>query len=197
MGNNVVEDLIEELTRLPGIGRKSAQRLAFFIMGMPDGEAISMANAIIRLKEKARFCRQCFNITEEELCSICTDSSRNQEKICVVEEPSNLIVIEKTKIYNGLYHVLLGALSPIDGITPDRIKVNELIERVKKGDVSEVIIATNPNTKGETTAQYISQALKPLGTKVSRIAYGLPIGGDIEFADEVTLSKSLEGRNEM
>jgi recombination protein RecR len=197
MGNNVVEDLIEELTRLPGIGRKSAQRLAFFIMGMPDGEAISMANAIIRLKEKARFCRQCFNITEEELCSICTDSHRNQEKICVVEEPSNLIVIEKTKIYNGLYHVLLGALSPIDGITPDRIKVNELIERVKKGGVSEVIIATNPNTKGETTAQYISQALKPLGVRVSRIAYGLPIGGDIEFADEVTLSKSLQGRNEM
>jgi len=197
MGNNVVEDLIEELTRLPGIGRKSAQRLAFFIMGMPDGEAISMANAIIRLKEKARFCRQCFNITEAELCSICTDSHRNQEKICVVEEPSNLIVIEKTKIYNGLYHVLLGALSPIDGITPDRLKVNELIERVKKGGVSEVIIATNPNTKGETTAQYLSQALKPLGVKVSRIAYGLPIGGDIEFADEVTLSKSLEGRNEM
>ena len=197
MGNNVVEDLIEELTRLPGIGRKSAQRLAFFIMGMPDGEAISMANAIIRLKEKARFCRQCFNITEEEVCSICSDSRRNQEKICVVEEPSNLIVIEKTKIYNGLYHVLLGALSPIDGITPDRLKINELIERVKKGGVSEVIIATNPNTKGETTAQYLSQVLKPLGVKVSRIAYGLPIGGDIEFADEVTLTKSLEGRNEM
>jgi recombination protein RecR len=197
MSNNVVEDLIEELTRLPGIGRKSAQRLAFFIMGMPDGEAISMANAIIRLKEKARFCRQCFNITEEELCSICTDSHRNREKICVVEEPSNLIVIEKTRIYNGLYHVLLGALSPIDGITPERLKINELVERVKKGGVSEVIIATNPNTKGETTAQYLSQVLKPLGVKVSRIAYGLPIGGDIEFADEVTLSKSLEGRNEM
>ena len=197
MGNNVVEDLIDELTRLPGIGRKSAQRLAFFIMGMPDGEAISMANAIIRLKEKARFCKQCFNITEEEICSICSDPRRHQEKICVVEEPSNLIVIEKTKIYNGLYHVLLGALSPIDGITPERLKINELIARVKKGGVSEVIIATNPNTKGETTAQYLSQALKPLGVKVSRIAYGLPIGGDIEFADEVTLTKSLEGRNEM
>jgi len=197
MSNGVVEDLINELTRLPGIGRKSAQRLAFFMMGMPDAEALSMANAIIRLKEKARFCRHCFNITEEEVCSICSDTRRNREKICVVEEPSNLIVIENTKIYNGLYHVLLGALSPIDGISPDRLKINELLERVKGGAVKEVIIATNPNTKGETTAQYLSQVLKPLGVKVSRIAYGLPIGGDIEFADEVTLAKSLEGRNEM
>lgn len=197
MGSNVVEDLITELTRLPGIGRKSAQRLAFFIMGMPHAEALSMANAIIRLKEKARFCKHCFNITEDEVCALCSDAGRNREKICVVEEPSNLIVIENTKIYNGLYHVLLGALSPIDGITPDRLKIAELINRVKQGGVTEVIIATNPNTKGETTAQYISQILKPMGVKVSRIAYGLPIGGDIEFADEVTLSKALEGRNEM
>lgn len=197
MGSNVVEDLITELTRLPGIGRKSAQRLAFFIMGMPHAEALSMANAIIRLKEKARFCKHCFNITEDEVCALCSDTGRNREKLCVVEEPSNLIVIENTKIYNGLYHVLLGALSPIDGITPDRLKIAELINRVKQGGISEVIIATNPNTKGETTAQYISQILKPMGVKVSRIAYGLPIGGDIEFADEVTLSKALEGRNEM
>lgn len=197
MDNGVVENLISELTRLPGIGRKSAQRLAFFIMGMPDEEALSMANAIIRIKEKARFCRECFNITEEELCSICSNPRRSRDKICVVEEPSNLIVIENTKIYNGLYHVLLGALSPIDGITPERLKINELVERVRTGNISEVIIATNPNTKGETTAQYISQELKPFSVKVSRIAYGLPIGGDIEFADEVTLSKSLEGRKEM
>ncbi len=197
MNGNVVENLISELMRLPGIGRKSAQRLAFFIMGMPEEEAVSMAEAIIRLKEKARFCRQCFNISEEELCSVCSDPRRDRKKICVVEEPSNLIVIENTKIYNGLYHVLLGALSPIDGITPDRLKINELVERVKPDDVSEVILATNPNTKGDTTAQYISQALKPLGVKVTRIACGLPIGGDIEFADEVTLSKSLEGRKEM
>lgn len=197
MSSNVVENLIAELTRLPGIGRKSAQRLAFFIMGMPDNEALSMAHAIIKLKEKARFCRRCFNITEEEVCSICSDPRRNKEKICVVEEPSNLIVIENTKIYNGLYHVLLGALSPIDGISPERLKINELIERVKAGGITEVILATNPNTKGETTAQYISQALKPLGVRVSRIAYGLPIGGDIEFADEVTLTKSLEGRTEL
>jgi len=197
MSNGVVENLIDELTKLPGIGRKTAQRLSFFIMGMPDGEALSIADAIIKIKEKARFCRHCFNITEDEICSICQNPQRNRSTICVIEEPSNLIVIENTKAYNGLYHVLLGALSPIDGITPERLKISELVERVKKGGVSEVIIATNPNTKGETTAQYIAQVLKPLGVKVSRIAYGLPIGGDIEFADEVTLSKSLEGRREL
>jgi recombination protein RecR len=197
MGNGVVENLIDELTKLPGIGRKTAQRLSFFIMGMPDRDALSIANAIVTIKEKARFCRYCFNITEDEVCSICRDPRRIRATICVVEEPSNLIVIENTKTYKGLYHVLLGALSPIDGITPERLKINELVERVKKGGVSEVIIATNPNTKGETTAQYIAQVIKPLGVRVSRIAYGLPIGGDIEFADEVTLSKSLEGRKEL
>jgi len=197
MASNVVENLISELMRLPGIGRKSAQRLAFFIMGMPGHEAVSIADAIIRLKEKARFCKHCFNISEEDICPICSDPRRNHEKICVVEEPSNLIVIENTKVYNGLYHVLLGALSPIDGITPERLKIYELAQRVKEGNISEVIIATNPNTKGETTAQYIAQMLRPLGVTITRIAYGLPIGGDIEFADEVTLSKSLEGRKEM
>lgn len=198
MSGNVVENLIEELTRLPGIGKKTAQRLAFFIMGMPDKDALSMADAIVTLKQKARFCRYCFNITEDEVCSICRNPRRDRSKICVVEEPSNLIVIENTKTFNGLYHVLLGALSPIDGITPERLKIEELINRVKAGSgVSEVIVATNPNTKGETTAQYLSQVLKPHGMKVTRIAYGLPIGGDIEFADVVTLSKALEGRNEM
>lgn len=197
MSNDIVENLITELMRLPGIGRKTAQRLSFFIMGMPDNEARSMADAIIMIKEKARFCSQCFSVTEDEMCHICKNPSRDKAKICVVEEPSNLIVIEKTGIYNGLYHVLLGALSPIDGITPDKLKINELVERVKRGGISEVIIATNPNTKGETTAQYIARELKPLGVKLSRIAYGLPIGGDIEFADEVTLAKSLEGRKEL
>ncbi|UCH46320.1 MAG: recombination protein RecR, partial [Nitrospiraceae bacterium] len=148
MSVNVVENLINELTRLPGIGKKTAQRLAFFIMGMPEGDALSMAKAIITIKEKARFCRQCFNITEDEICSICRDPRRNSEKICVVEEPSNLIVIENTKIYNGHYHVLLGALSPIDGITPDRLKINELVDRVRQNNIAEVILATNPNTKG-------------------------------------------------
>ncbi|MDO8282634.1 MAG: recombination mediator RecR [Thermodesulfovibrionia bacterium] len=197
MSGNIVENLVTELMRLPGIGRKTAQRLSFFIMGMPYNEARSMADAIIMIKEKARFCSQCFSVTEDEMCHICKDPARDKSKICVVEEPSNLIVIENARIYNGLYHVLLGALSPIDGITPDKLKISELAERVKRGGISEVIIATNPNTKGETTAQYITRELKPLGVKLSRIAYGLPIGGDIEFADEVTLAKSLEGRKEL
>lgn len=197
MNDGIVEKLIHELSKLPGIGRKTAQRLSFFILGMPEEDAVSMAHAIIELKEKARFCHRCFNITEEELCSICRDTSRNQNRICVVEEPSNLIVIEKTKAYRGLYHVLLGALSPIDGITPERLKINELVKRIQAGGISEVIIATNPNTRGETTARYLSSLLKPLGVTVTRIACGLPIGGDIEFADEVTLTKALEGRKEL
>ena len=197
MSSGIVERLIDELMKLPGIGRKSAQRLSFFIMGMPEEEAVSIAKAIIALKEKARFCELCFNISEDAICPICQSSSRDRSMLCVVEEPSNLIVIEKTKIYRGLYHVLLGALSPIDGITPERLKINELVNRVKKGGIKEVIIATNPNTKGETTAQYLLKLIKPLGAKITRIAYGLPIGGDIEFADEVTLSKAIEGRNEL
>jgi recombination protein RecR len=195
--NGVVENLIDELTRLPGIGRKTAQRLSFFILGMPEAEAMSMADAIIAVKEKARFCSQCFHITEDELCPICRDPRRNRGAICVVEEPSDVIVIERTGTFRGLYHVLLGAISPIDGVTPERLKIKELVSRVKEGEISEVIIATNPNTKGETTAQHISQLLKPLGIRTSRIAYGLPIGGEIGFADEVTLSKALEGRKEL
>jgi len=193
----IVEDLIEQLSKLPGIGRKSAQRLTFFIMSMPDSEARGISDAILALKENARFCRQCFNITDAELCDICRDPLRDATKICIVEEPSNLIVIERTRIYRGLYHVLLGTLSPLDGLTPERLKIRELVERVGRGGIEEVILATNPNTKGESTAQYISDLLKPLGVRVSRIAYGLPIGGDIEFADEVTLAKSLEGRRDL
>jgi len=164
---------------------------------MPSEEAKSIANAILEVKEKARFCKNCFNITDEEICSICRNNSRDSSKVCVVEEPSNIIVIERSGVFNGLYHVLLGALSPIDGITPDRLKINELIERVRSDSVQEIIIATNPNTKGEMTAQYIREVLKPYNIKVTRIAYGLPIGGDIEFADEVTLGKALEGRREI
>lgn len=197
MSVGIVENLINEIMKLPGIGRKTAQRLSFFIMGMPEEDAISIAKAIIELKEKAKFCRVCFSITDDELCSICKDPSRDRSSICVVEEPSNLIVIEKTKIFRGRYHVLLGALSPIDGITPERLKINELVQRVKGDSIKEVIIATNPNTKGETTAAYITQLLKPFGIKITRIAYGLPIGGDIEFADEVTLAKAIEGRKEL
>jgi len=197
MSKGVIERVVNELTKLPGVGKKTAQRLAFFIMAMPREDAISIADAIKELKERASFCRQCFNITEDEICHICRDPKREQGRICVVEEPSDLFVIERTGVYNGLYHVLLGALSPVDGITPERLKIKELIERVKNNNISEVIIATNPNTRGETTAQYISELLMPIDVRVTRIAYGLPIGGEIEFADEVTLAKALQGRREI
>jgi len=197
MKQGIIENLISQLTKLPGIGRKTAQRLAFFILSMPEEDARGLSEAIKEVKDRARFCKECFNITDSELCFICDSASRDRSKLCVVEEPSNILVIERSKGFDGLYHVLLGALSPIDGFTPDRLKMNELIERVRKNSIQEIIIATNPNTKGEMTAQYIRELLKPFPVKVTRIAYGLPIGGDIEFADEVTLGKALEGRREM
>ena len=197
MEQSIIENLINELSRLPGIGRKTAQRLAFFILAMPREEAKGISKAIDEVKDKARFCRECFNITENETCHICSNASRDKSKLCVVEEPSNIMVIERSKSFDGLYHVLLGALSPIDGFTPDRLKISELVERVRRDSIQEIIIATNPNTKGEMTAQYIREMLKPFAVKVTRIAYGLPIGGDIEFADEVTLGKALEGRREI
>jgi len=193
----IIENLINELTRLPGIGRKTAQRLAFFILTMPEDEAKAIAKAISEVKERARFCSQCFNITDAEVCEICRDEQRDKKKICVVEEPSNILVIERARFFNGLYHVLLGSLSPIDGITPEKLKINELVHRVQANGVDEVIIATNPNTKGEITAQYIRECFNGHPVKVTRIAYGLPMGSDIEFADEVTLSKALEGRRQM
>lgn len=193
----IIENLINELMRLPGIGRKTAQRLAFFILTMPDNEARSVAKAIEEVKEKARFCARCFNITDSEICGICSDEGRERRQICVVEEPSNIIVIERAKSYKGLYHVLLGAISPIDGVTPEKLKIQELVDRVRADSVEEVIIATNPNTKGEITAQYIKERLGLYPVKVTRIAYGLPMGSDIEFADEVTLSKALEGRRQL
>jgi recombination protein RecR len=197
MSQGIIDNLVNQLTKLPGIGRKTAQRLAFFILNMPVEDAKAMAYAITDVKDKALFCSVCFNITDTDPCEICNSSSRDKSKICVVEEPSNILAIERTRSFNGTYHVLLGALSPIDGITPDRLKINELVERVKQGGIQEVIIATNPNTKGEVTARYLTEVLKPLGIGISRIAYGLPIGSDIEFADEVTLSKALEGRREI
>jgi recombination protein RecR len=197
MEHGIIENLITELTKLPGIGRKTAQRLAFFILAMPEEDAKGISRAITEVKEKARFCKECFNITEDEICSICSNSARDRSKLCVVEEPSNILVIERSKGFDGLYHVLLGALSPIDGFTPDRLRINELIERVRRHSIQEVIVATNPNTKGEMTAQYIGELLKPFPVRVTRIAYGLPMGGDIEFADEVTLGKALEGRREL
>ena len=197
MAQNIIEQLVTELMKLPGIGRKTAQRLAFFILAMPSEEAKGISKAINEVKEKARFCSKCFNITDTDLCSICSSNSRDGTKLCVVEEPSNILVIERSGSFKGLYHVLLGALSPIDNMTPEKLKIKELIERIEKDGIKEVILATNPNTKGEMTAQYIRELLKPFDIKVTRIAYGLPMGGDIEFADEVTLSKALEGRREM
>lgn len=188
-----LENLIENLCKLPGIGRKTAQRLAFFIMDMPEQEALSLSEAISDLKKKAKYCKICFNITENEKCNICSNSEREHSIICVVEEPSNIVLIEKTG-YKGVYHVIGGSISPIDGITHDKLRIKELEERIKKEEVKEIIIATSPNTKGELTAQWIARQLKGYNLKISRIAYGLPIGIDIEFADEVTLAKSLEGR---
>jgi recombination protein RecR len=197
MANSIIENLITELMKLPSIGRKTAQRLAFFILAMPSEEAKGISKAINEVKEKARFCTKCFNITDTDLCSICSSNSRDGTKLCVVEEPSNILVIERSGSFKGLYHVLLGALSPIDNMTPEKLKIKELVERIEKDGIKEIILATNPNTKGEMTAQYIRELLKPFDIKVTRIAYGLPMGGDIEFADEVTLSKAIEGRREM
>ena len=197
MATGIIENLTEQFMKLPGIGRKTAQRLAFFVLAMPVAEAKAIAEAIIDVKDNARFCSICFNITESETCSICADPSRDSKRICVVEEPSNISVIERSGSFRGRYHVLLGALSPIDGITPEKLKIAELIRRVREDGIEEVIIATNPNSKGEMTAQYIKEVLAGLPVEVTRIAYGLPMGGDIEFADEVTLRKSLEGRRKI
>lgn len=183
--------------KLPGIGRKSAERLAFAVLGMPREEAAGIAQAILDLKNNSRYCSVCNNITEEEMCAICRDSSRDATRICVVEEPSNILILEKTAIFRGLYHALLGAISPLDGMGPENLKIDGLMERLRGGGIKEVIIATNPTVKGETTALYLSKLIKPMGINVSRIAYGLPVGGDIEFADENTVQRALEGRREM
>ena len=197
MTQGIIENLIMQLAKLPGVGRKTAQRLAFFILNMSAENAKGIANAIIYVKDNALFCSRCFNITDTDPCVICSDTSRDRSRICVVEEPSNILAIERTKSFNGVYHVLLGALSPMEGITPDKLKINELLRRTQSDGIAEVILATNPNTKGEMTARYITEILKPLNVKITRIAYCLPIGSDIEFADEVTLSKALEGRRDM
>jgi recombination protein RecR len=197
MTKGIIENLTEKLMMLPGIGRKTAQRLAFYILAMPEHEARSIADAIVEVKERAGFCRNCFNITDSELCTICSSEKRDRKRICVVEEPSNIAVIERSGTYGGLYHVLLGVLSPVDGVTPEKLKISELVDRVKTNGTEEVILATNPNTKGEMTAQYLKDVLEPLEVSITRIAYGLPMGSDIEFADEVTLRKSFEGRRSL
>jgi recombination protein RecR len=187
-----LDKLIQELQKLPSIGAKTAQRLALHILDHPD-EAHSLANALMGARS-IKLCRQCFNISSEDLCDICADNRRSQEMICVVEEAKDIIALERARQYNGLYHVLGGVIAPMEGIGPEKLKITELLDRLKKNPIREVIIATNPNLEGEATALYLSKLLKPLGVKVTRIASGIPVGGDLEYADEMTLSKALEGR---
>nr|3VDP_A Chain A, Recombination protein recR [Caldanaerobacter subterraneus subsp. tengcongensis MB4]3VDP_B Chain B, Recombination protein recR [Caldanaerobacter subterraneus subsp. tengcongensis MB4]3VDP_C Chain C, Recombination protein recR [Caldanaerobacter subterraneus subsp. tengcongensis MB4]3VDP_D Chain D, Recombination protein recR [Caldanaerobacter subterraneus subsp. tengcongensis MB4] len=192
-----VAKLIEELSKLPGIGPKTAQRLAFFIINMPLDEVRSLSQAIIEAKEKLRYCKICFNITDKEVCDICSDENRDHSTICVVSHPMDVVAMEKVKEYKGVYHVLHGVISPIEGVGPEDIRIKELLERVRDGSVKEVILATNPDIEGEATAMYIAKLLKPFGVKVTRIAHGIPVGGDLEYTDVVTLSKALEGRREV
>jgi len=192
-----VDELVKEFKKMPGIGLKTAQRLSFYILRISEQEADKLAKAIMQVKEKVRYCSICGNITESDPCQICTDSRRDSQTICVVEEPKDILVIEKTGEYRGTYHVLMGAISPLDGIGPENLKIDSLIERVKSKGVKEVILATNPNAEGEATATYLSRLLKPLGIKVYRIARGLPVGSELEYADEVTVTKALEGKLEM
>ncbi len=192
-----ISRLLEELERLPGVGPKSAQRIAYWLLTVEPVEAQRLSDAITDVKHAIHFCPRCFNFAEGDLCEVCADSKRDSSTICVVEEPRDLAAVERVADYRGVYHVLHGAISPIDGIGPDQLKVRELIERVGAEDVVEIVIATNPNVEGETTALYLARLIKPLGIKVTRIASGLPVGGDIEFADEVTLGRAMEARREM
>ena len=189
--------LTECFARLPGIGRKSAQRLAFHILRMPEEEAKAFANAILEAREKIGYCEICKNITDTPRCAICSDETRDKSTICVVEDPRDVIAIERTKEYHGLYHVLGGLISPMDGIGPENLFIKELLARLGDGSVKEVIMATNPTVEGEATAMYISRLIKPMGIKVSRLAYGIPVGGNLEYADEVTLYRAIEGRSLM
>ncbi len=192
-----LQRLISALHRLPGIGPKSAQRLAFHILKSSRAEANELAQAILAAKEKMKSCFVCGNITDSDPCLICDDSTRDGSTICVVEQPQDIFVFEKMGEYKGTYHVLMGALSPLDGVGPDDLKIKELVTRIEQGNIREVIIATNPNVEGEATAAYLSKLIKPLGVKVTQLAQGMPMGSDLEYADEVTLAKALEGRREV
>ena len=192
-----MKSLIDEFSKMPGIGPKSAQRLAFYILRASKAEAESLAGAILKVKESVRFCRICNNLSDEETCEICKSSSRNRLLLCVVEEPNDIISIERAGDFNGIYHVLLGSLSPLDGIGPSDLKIKELLERVKKEKPKEIIIATDFNTEGEATALYLLKVLKNSDAKLSRVAYGIPVGGDLEYADQATIIKAFDGRREL
>lgn len=197
MFSGPLSDLIDELARLPGVGPKTAQRLAFHLLKVDSADAKRLADAITRVKNEIRFCARCFNVTTTELCEYCTDERRDRTLICAVEEAPDIVAVEKTGEYRGMYHVLGGAISPIDGIGPDDLHIAELLDRIKQDGVKEVIVATNPNVEGEATAMYLARLIDPLGVEVSRIASGLPVGGDLEYADEVTLGRALEGRRRL
>ncbi|MGI8795723.1 MAG: recombination mediator RecR [Acidimicrobiia bacterium] len=192
-----VQTLIDELGRLPGVGPKSAQRIAFYLLKAAPEDANRLARAIVEAKERVSFCRKCFNIAEGELCAYCRDDRRESSQLCVVGEPGDIVAVERTHEFRGRYHVLQGAISPIEGIGPEQLRIEELLSRVADEGVTEVILATNPNIEGEATAMYLAKLLKPLGLRVTRIASGLPVGGDLEYADEVTLGRALEGRREV
>ena len=191
-----MDNLVAQLTRLPGIGSRTAQRLAFHVLSTPKDEAVALAHAIEEVKERVRFCRECGNLTEEELCSICLDTRRDRTVVCVVEQPVDVISLERTHEYRGLYHVLGGSLSPLDGVEPEHLRIDELLRRVAQGEITEVVLATNPNMTGEATAAYLADRLRDRAT-VTRLASGLPVGGDLEYADEVTLGRALAGRREI
>ena len=191
-----VDNLVTQLTRLPGIGSRTAQRLAFHVLSTPKDEALALATAIVEVKERVRFCRECGNLTEEELCGICLDVRRDRMVVCVVEQPVDVISLERTHEYRGLYHVLGGSLSPLDGVEPEHLRIDELLQRVAQGEIREVVLATNPNMTGEATAAYLADRLRDRAT-VTRLASGLPVGGDLEYADEVTLGRALAGRREI
>jgi len=192
-----IERLVEELRRLPGVGLKTAQRLAYSLLRRPREDAERLSRAILDVKDRIRCCARCNNLSDEDPCRYCTSAVRSDETVCVVEEPNDILSIEKTREYRGRYHVLHGVLSPINGIGPDELRLKNLLERLRGGEVREVIVATNPNVEGEATAIYLAKLLKPTGVKVTRIALGVPVGSDLEFADEVTMSKALEGRREL
>lgn len=197
-----VQDLIDELARLPGIGPKSAQRVAFYLLKITPDEAKKLAHAIVEAKDKVRFCRKCGNVSDQELCEYCRDARRDSSIICVVQEAPDIVAIERTREYRGLYHVLGGAISPIEGIGPEDLRITELLDRLRSSPdgavaVSEVIVATNPNIEGDATAMYLARLLGPLGIKITRLASGMPVGGDLEYADEVTLGRALEGRRSL
>lgn len=192
-----LQALIDELGRLPGVGPKSAQRIAFYLLKVPTEDALRLADAVVTMKERTTLCARCFNVAEGELCRVCADPARDATVLCVVEDPRDIVAVEKTREFRGRYHVLHGALNPIEGVGPDQLRVRELLARLEPEQVGEVILCTNPNLEGEATAMYLARLLQPLGVTVTRIASGLPVGGDLEYADELTLGRALEGRREI